>query len=297
MRLAARAALAFQETATEIAAANPDWPRFRVGVNSGEIASGVVGDRGHRKHDVIGDTVNLAARLESQAPVGGVLIGEGTRRASPTRRSSRSSRRCRSRARPSRSPPTCSRWDRPARPPVELEQDRDDREGIPIAPPVCGVVGSSGAGKTELIRRLVPELTERGLRIGYLKHAAHGFEIDRPGSDSQRLRDVGTPEVVLVGPDELVRMEALDRGAPSLAALVRGFRRCDLVLVEGFSGDAHPKIRVRAVGAAARSVRPPVLLDLERPADGWQERDVASALDTVLGVVEADTPPASWSRT
>jgi adenylate cyclase len=77
--LAARAALAFQAAAGEIAAANPDWPRFRVGVNSGEIASGIVGDRGHRKHDVIGDTVNLAARLESQAPVGGVLIGEGTR--------------------------------------------------------------------------------------------------------------------------------------------------------------------------------------------------------------------------
>jgi adenylate cyclase len=78
-QLAARAALAFQETATEIARANPDWPRFRVGVNSGAIASGIVGDRGHRKHDVIGDTVNLAARLESQAPVGGVLIGQGTR--------------------------------------------------------------------------------------------------------------------------------------------------------------------------------------------------------------------------
>ena len=82
-RLAARAALAFQETAGQIAAANPDWPRFRVGVNSGEIASGIVGERGHRKHDVIGDTVNLAARLESQAPVGGVLIGEGTRASLP----------------------------------------------------------------------------------------------------------------------------------------------------------------------------------------------------------------------
>lgn len=78
-RLAARAALAFQVAAAEVTAANPHWPRFRVGVNSGEIASGVVGDRGHRKHDVIGDTVNLAARLESQAPVGGVLIGAGTR--------------------------------------------------------------------------------------------------------------------------------------------------------------------------------------------------------------------------
>ncbi|MEX0658285.1 MAG: adenylate/guanylate cyclase domain-containing protein [Egibacteraceae bacterium] len=82
-RLAAGAALAFQEVATEVAAANPDWPRFRVGVNSGAVAAGVVGERGHRKHDFIGDTVNLAARLESQAPVGGVLIGEGTRASLP----------------------------------------------------------------------------------------------------------------------------------------------------------------------------------------------------------------------
>ena len=75
---AARAGLAFQQAAGEVADNNPDWPRFRVGINSGEVAAGVLGDRGHRKHDVIGDTVNLAARLESQAPVGEVVIGEGT---------------------------------------------------------------------------------------------------------------------------------------------------------------------------------------------------------------------------
>jgi adenylate cyclase len=77
--LAARAALAFQAEALAVALENRDAPRFRVGVNSGEVASGVVGDSGRRKHDVIGDTVNLAARLESAAPVGGVVIGEGTR--------------------------------------------------------------------------------------------------------------------------------------------------------------------------------------------------------------------------
>jgi adenylate cyclase len=76
--LAARAALAFQQEATRIAEGEPDLPRFRVGVNSGEVVAAVLGDRGHRKHDVIGDTVNLAARLESAAPVGEVLIGEGT---------------------------------------------------------------------------------------------------------------------------------------------------------------------------------------------------------------------------
>ena len=76
---AARAALAFQAAAAELARDHPDWPRFRLGVNSGPVHAGVLGaSRGHRKHDVIGDTVNLAARLEGQAPAGKVVLGEGT---------------------------------------------------------------------------------------------------------------------------------------------------------------------------------------------------------------------------
>jgi class 3 adenylate cyclase len=47
-------------------------------VNTGDAIVGVVGDRGHRIHGVFGDTVNLGARLEGQAPAGGVLIGSGT---------------------------------------------------------------------------------------------------------------------------------------------------------------------------------------------------------------------------
>jgi class 3 adenylate cyclase len=75
---AARAALALQRVAGEIRADHPDWPVFRVGVNSGEAIVGVVGDRGHRIHGVFGDTVNLGARLEGQAPHGGVMIGSAT---------------------------------------------------------------------------------------------------------------------------------------------------------------------------------------------------------------------------
>jgi adenylate cyclase len=76
---AARAALVLQETATAVARGQDEWPRFRVGVNSGEVLAGVVGGAtGHRKHGIVGDVVNLAARLEEEAPVGGVLLGEGT---------------------------------------------------------------------------------------------------------------------------------------------------------------------------------------------------------------------------
>ena len=80
-RLAASGALAFAEEARAIAREHPEWPRFRVGVNSGEVLAGVVGAAsGKRQHGVVGDAVNLAARLESEATPGEVVIGEGTRR-------------------------------------------------------------------------------------------------------------------------------------------------------------------------------------------------------------------------
>ena len=76
---AARAALLLQRAAGRVARDHEDWPRFRVGVNSGEVLAGVLGGAsGHRKHGVVGDVVNVAARLQAEAPVGGVLIGEAT---------------------------------------------------------------------------------------------------------------------------------------------------------------------------------------------------------------------------
>jgi class 3 adenylate cyclase len=82
--VAVRAAQALQREAAAVAQAHPEWPRFRAGVNSGEVLAGVVGGpRGHRKHGVVGDTVNLASRLESEAPVGEVVLGAETVRRLP----------------------------------------------------------------------------------------------------------------------------------------------------------------------------------------------------------------------
>jgi adenylate cyclase len=76
---AARAALVLQRVAARIAEGHDGWPRFRVGVSSGEVLAGLVGGaRGHRKHGVVGDVVNLAARLQAAAPVGGILVSEAT---------------------------------------------------------------------------------------------------------------------------------------------------------------------------------------------------------------------------
>jgi class 3 adenylate cyclase len=83
---AARAALAIQRITAEVARAHPNWPRFRVGVNTGDAAVGLLGTAGGRTYTAIGDAVNLAARLEGAAPVGGVVIGAETARRIPAAR-------------------------------------------------------------------------------------------------------------------------------------------------------------------------------------------------------------------
>jgi adenylate cyclase len=80
---AARAALGIQQVTGEIAKRHPDWPRFRIGVNTGEAVVGLLGTSGGRTFTAIGDAVNLAARLEGAAPVGGVVIGAETARQLP----------------------------------------------------------------------------------------------------------------------------------------------------------------------------------------------------------------------
>jgi adenylate cyclase len=80
---AVNAAAALQMETARLASAHPDWPRFRAAVNTGDALVGVVGAESGRSYTVIGDTVNVAARLESRAPTGGVVVGGATLRAVP----------------------------------------------------------------------------------------------------------------------------------------------------------------------------------------------------------------------
>jgi adenylate cyclase len=75
---AARAALAFADASEKVAHGRPEWPRFRVGVNSGPAVIGNVGAMEQRSFTAIGDTTNLAARLQAQAEPGKVVIGATT---------------------------------------------------------------------------------------------------------------------------------------------------------------------------------------------------------------------------
>jgi len=75
---AAGAGLALQQALAVAADGHPDWPGVRVGVNTGEVVRREIGGAGHVAYPMVGDTINTGSRLESLAPVGGVLIGAET---------------------------------------------------------------------------------------------------------------------------------------------------------------------------------------------------------------------------
>ena len=125
---------------------------------------------------------------------------------------------------------------------------------------VIGFAGWSGAGKTTLIVKLIPELNRRGLSVSTIKHAHHNFDLDQPGKDSYEHRVAGAEEVLVASANRVALMREL-RGAPepSLAELFRLLKDVDLVLVEGFKRDPLPEDRNfsrRQRQAAALSRRP-----------------------------------------
>ena len=109
-----------------------------------------------------------------------------------------------------------------------------------------GFVGQSGSGKTTLIERLIPLFARTGLIVSAVKHAHHGFDIDRPGKDSYRYRAAGAAQVMIAAPERWALMTELHEQAAGLDSLLRQLAPCDLVLVEGFRTEGSmPRIEVR----------------------------------------------------
>jgi len=116
---------------------------------------------------------------------------------------------------------------------------------------IFGIAGWSGSGKTTLITSLLPVLTARGINVSTVKHAHHGFDIDKPGKDSFVHRMSGATEVIIGSKTRWALMHEL-RGAPepSLPELISHMAPVDLYLVEGFKWEGHAKMEVHrpAVG-------------------------------------------------
>lgn len=162
---------------------------------------------------------------------------------------------------------------------------------------IFGLTGWSGSGKTTLIVKLLPALIARGLRVSTLKHAHKGFDIDHPGKDSHNHRLAGATEVVVSSPTRWAVMHELrDEPEPTLEDLIAKVTPVDLLLIEGFKRDRHPKIEVwrRDVGKPLIAVDDPTIVavasDGPVPEAGVPVLDLGDAEGIAALVIERAVP-------
>ena len=113
--------------------------------------------------------------------------------------------------------------------------------------PILGFAAWSGTGKTTLLRRLLPILAGRGIRVGMIKHAHHDFDVDTPGKDSYELRKAGAAQMLISSRRRWALMveRPVDREPPLDEVLLELDQELlDLILVEGFKHERYPKIEL-----------------------------------------------------
>jgi molybdopterin-guanine dinucleotide biosynthesis protein B len=110
---------------------------------------------------------------------------------------------------------------------------------------IIGLAGWSGSGKTTLITKVLPVLIGRGLKVSTLKHAHHGFDLDKPGKDSFMHRASGATEVIISSERRWAVLHEL-RGEEEwdLPELLSKASPVDLILVEGFKREPFPKLEI-----------------------------------------------------
>jgi len=156
---------------------------------------------------------------------------------------------------------------------------------------VYGVTGWKNAGKTGLVERLVAEIAGRGLSVSTIKHAHHAVDVDQPGTDSHRHRQAGATEVLLTSGRRFALMHEL-RGAPEpgLDALLQKLSPVDLVLIEGYKREPHPKIEafraetghplIARDDPSVRAVAADTGLEIDRPV--FDLNDTCAIADFIL---------------
>jgi molybdopterin molybdotransferase len=144
-------------------------------------------------------------------------------------------------------------------------------------PKIYGITGFKNAGKTGLMERLVAEITARGFSVSTIKHAHHDTDVDQPGRDSYRHRAAGAQQVLLSTPRRWALMQELrDAEEEPLATHLARLTAVDLVLIEGYKRDTHPKVEA----FRGETKRPPLYPD--------NDTNKAVARDTPLPQFDLD---------
>jgi molybdopterin-guanine dinucleotide biosynthesis protein B len=111
-----------------------------------------------------------------------------------------------------------------------------------MKPKIITIVGKSNSGKTTLLEKLITRLTDRGYKIGSVKHTHDGFEMDTEGKDSWRHRKAGAGATLVITQNKVAIIK--DDTTSYIEKMRSYLFDMDIILAEGFKKQNLPKIEV-----------------------------------------------------
>ena len=109
---------------------------------------------------------------------------------------------------------------------------------------IISIAGKQNAGKTTLIKDLIPKLKKQGYRVGTLKYNIKKFNIDHEGKDTYKYYHSGADSVALSSENEIAIMKKV-ANPPTLNEIIEThLNDVNVVLVEGYREDDYPRIRI-----------------------------------------------------
>lgn len=150
-------------------------------------------------------------------------------------------------------------------------------------PLIVGVTGVKNSGKTTLMEKLIHALSARGLKVASIKHDAHQFVADTPGTDSFRHKAAGAFASVIFDKDKFLLVKD---GSFDIPDMLPFFEGADIVLIEGAKQTAYPKIEVLRKGNSQTPITPQnqliaLMTDTDYQVDGVASIDINDVEGTV----------------
>ncbi len=106
-------------------------------------------------------------------------------------------------------------------------------------PKIIQIVGYKNTGKTTLVCKLVERFKADGRIVATIKHDAHDFEMDRPGTDTWQHQQAGADMTAIASPH---RTAWLSRSPLTLEAMIARMDSAEIILIEGYKQALYPKL-------------------------------------------------------
>lgn len=114
-----------------------------------------------------------------------------------------------------------------------------DRYWEQFKTPFLCFAGFSGVGKTTLLEHLVRRFKADQIRVGYYKHDAHRFQMDKEGKDTWRVRQAGAGIVTINDPEHFA---VVAENPFKKRTVTHALELCDCILIEGYKKSPFNKI-------------------------------------------------------